>query len=284
LLLIAAFAKTGKKLRARIMCMSVKVAPVLRSSLGIKCGHTRVASALLSPLLSTPHMRIFGIQGVTICLPTIAMRKMSSTQIVDIVPSGSGHVIDDIGADQTSRSSASGSTIDETQPKPDVAAATLMETEDKAEEASTPTTTTPPPVALQQPDDALDEFCNAERRVVSYTDFGGAQPSKEFQAFARARGFKHFSDYGFLPAKRDDTTFAILLEEFGVTKADPKLCVATILAWRDWQIHEYDGLEHVETQFPWERLARCLLAKDEDDLLVRITVPYPGEDWDWDLD
>ena len=41
------------------------------------------------------------------------------------------------------------------------------------------------------------------------------------------------------------------------------------LPYIDWYVREYDGLEWIEYEFPWETLARALLRNDEEDPVLK---------------
>ena len=80
--------------------------------------------------------------------------------------------------------------------------------------------------------------------------------------------------YDFQEGLRDDPIVIAAAKKFGLKEASGNYCdltVKTIPAYHTYIIHEYDGLESVKIEFPWQEFALALyLKKDTHPLLMAV--------------
>lgn len=144
------------------------------------------------------------------------------------------------------------------------------------------------------PGQTLEARCSPDvslpREVLFHAAYGCTRLSSQFCEFSASRGL--CIPYGSWSGMRGDPRLIALVKEFGLEKSaaarpgqtllpgQTPLAIATVPAYYNYSIHEYDGMEDVIPEFPWETLARALLSGRTDDttLLVvksgKLALPY----------
>jgi hypothetical protein len=107
-------------------------------------------------------------------------------------------------------------------------------------------------------------------RVLHNVCYGGFGFSDEFEAYLKSVNYDIENRWG--RKFRSDPTLIAHVEAFGIERAAgeyAKLSIAIIPEFHTWYINEYDGIESVICEFPWEQLARALLNNDESDVVLK---------------
>lgn len=107
-----------------------------------------------------------------------------------------------------------------------------------------------------------------EREVMYNECHGGFGFSDEFIKYLLEQKIDDDNDDD---VYREDPSIIKCLKEFGLDKASKppvsKVRIATVPKFYDYEIEEYDGLESVKITFPWERVARALYNKNDNEIL-----------------
>jgi hypothetical protein len=114
--------------------------------------------------------------------------------------------------------------------------------------------------------------------VVFNTCYGGFSLTEECIEYLKANEYPYDEKFWDISNgsknARSDKTFIKLLKDFGLENAGKKpyssLKIALVPAHYKWHITEYDGLEGVVGEFPWEDLARALLEGENTPLINSI--------------
>ena len=107
-------------------------------------------------------------------------------------------------------------------------------------------------------------------RVLHNVCYGGFGFSDEFKAYLKSVNYDIENRRGL--KFRSDPTLIAHVEAFGIERAAgkyAKLSIATVPDFHTVRWAEYDGIESVICEFPWERVARALLNNDESDPILK---------------
>jgi hypothetical protein len=107
-------------------------------------------------------------------------------------------------------------------------------------------------------------------RVLHNICYGGFGFSDEFEAYLKSVNYDIENRWGL--KFRSDPTLIAHVEAFGIERAAgkyAKLSIAIVPEFYTFYWNEYDGIEGVICEFPWEQLARALLNNDESDPVLK---------------
>lgn len=118
----------------------------------------------------------------------------------------------------------------------------------------------------------MPNYSITDTEVLINCCYGGFGFNDEFVAFLEKRGLfgteKLDKNGLFLAIEalgRTNTDLIAAVKEFGIDRVSgrySKIQIRVVPAFYNWHIDEYDGLEGVEYDLPWETIARASLAGD----------------------